>query len=379
MICRRSCTGGKRVWQRFARRRRVWKQGNGQRTTRGVGSRVRTGTRRAVGLAGICIAKAAEQRPSEWRGEIRARLVALGAIGIIIATTLWPADRVLTGTIAGALTASSARGASLGAAAVAAAIPPAIRAWRIAEQRAGAAGETGWDMLATTNPTREAWETSGYRGTMAEQVDRRSTRWRQALTGQIPEIWLWQITAGLLAGMWWQRQRGAWTDAQRRERGIALIAGGLTINATGVWTMATGDFHGTVIEAGRHTVYAGGAALAAGAVWLGSASRAGQIDDLFGPAGRAPLTAYLAGTLALAALSHGWGLGLHGQLSADVTAGASLLAAAIAWAAARSAGGSGGGAVEAVRRRAQNGLMATARRASTGVARAPTRYARPRP
>ena len=136
-----------------------------------------------AGLAGICIAKAAEQRPSEWRGEIRARLVALGAIGIIIATTLWPADRVLTGTIAGALTASSARGASLGAAAVAAAIPPAIRAWRIAEQRAGAAGETGWDMLATTNPTREAWETSGYRGTMAEQVDRRSTRWRQALTG----------------------------------------------------------------------------------------------------------------------------------------------------------------------------------------------------
>ena len=49
MICRRSCTGGKRVWQRFRRRRRVWKQSNGRQTTRGVGSRVRTGTRRAVG------------------------------------------------------------------------------------------------------------------------------------------------------------------------------------------------------------------------------------------------------------------------------------------------------------------------------------------
>ena len=35
MICRRSCAGGKRVWQRFARRRRVWKRSNGRQMTRG--------------------------------------------------------------------------------------------------------------------------------------------------------------------------------------------------------------------------------------------------------------------------------------------------------------------------------------------------------
>ena len=332
-----------------------------------------------AGLAGICIAMAAEQRPSQWRSELRARLVALAAIGVIIATTLWPADRLLAGTLAAALTANAARTASLTAAGVAAAIPLAIRAWRITEQHEKAAGDRSWDMLAATNPTREAWETSGYRGTLAEQVDRRSTRWGEALTGQLPEIWVWQIGAGLLAGMWWQRRRGAWTREQRRERGVSLIAGGLTINAVGVWTMATGDFHGTAIEAGRHAVYAGGAALAAGAIWLASASRPRGLEALLGPAGRAPLTAYASGMLALAAMSHGWGLGLHGQLSADATAGASALAALTAWAAAaKSARDDDGGPLETVRRKAEDGLSTNAGRASATAAQGASGYARPR-
>ena len=47
-ICRRSCVGEKRVWRRSGKRRRVWKRRLGRRTPRGVGSRGRIGTRRAV-------------------------------------------------------------------------------------------------------------------------------------------------------------------------------------------------------------------------------------------------------------------------------------------------------------------------------------------
>ena len=43
MTCRRSWVGGKRVWRRSGPRRRVWKRRLGRRTTRGGGSRARTG------------------------------------------------------------------------------------------------------------------------------------------------------------------------------------------------------------------------------------------------------------------------------------------------------------------------------------------------
>ena len=62
----------KRVWQRFGRRRRVWKQSNGRQTTRGVGSRVRTGTRRAVGRTSGRMASRTRRRRATSR-TLRAR------------------------------------------------------------------------------------------------------------------------------------------------------------------------------------------------------------------------------------------------------------------------------------------------------------------
>ena len=45
--CRRSCAAGKTVWRRSERRSRGWRRSSGQRTTPAVGSRTKTGTRRA--------------------------------------------------------------------------------------------------------------------------------------------------------------------------------------------------------------------------------------------------------------------------------------------------------------------------------------------
>ena len=45
--CRRSCAAGKTVWRRSGRRSRGWRRSSGQRTTPAVGSRTKTGTRRA--------------------------------------------------------------------------------------------------------------------------------------------------------------------------------------------------------------------------------------------------------------------------------------------------------------------------------------------
>ncbi len=45
--CRRSGAAGKTVWRRSGRRSRGWRRSSGQRTTPAVGSRTKTGTRRA--------------------------------------------------------------------------------------------------------------------------------------------------------------------------------------------------------------------------------------------------------------------------------------------------------------------------------------------
>ena len=59
--------GGRSVWPRFARRRRVWKRSNGRRTTRGVGNRARTGTRRAVRRTSVRMASRTTRRRATSR------------------------------------------------------------------------------------------------------------------------------------------------------------------------------------------------------------------------------------------------------------------------------------------------------------------------
>ena len=282
----------------------------------------------AVWLLAMCIGAGLALRRNRfedertWTAQHRARWLVLLAAALLHAYHIAPWS-VLAATCAAALLISEAvrestcRPCRTGIAI--ACIPVMITVgesilWERAVQGSGQPWATRLEM---TNPTYDHWETASYQGDWQAQKTVRRRTWWNTTTRDLPRRDLWHIGAGILIGLWWQR---AGRHRRRASRdGWRLMTAGLTLNvgsaSLGWLEMDTGLTERTADLVN----YAGGGFLAAGLLGtIGqTTNRLWQTaaGDILAAAGRHPLSLGAIGTLTLAAIAHGWGLGLHGQLN----------------------------------------------------------------
>lgn len=271
-----------------------------------------------------------------WTALHRARWLLLLPFGLAHAYYLWPASLVPAAAVAAIVIAGAVRDTGcrpIQAAMLAAAVPIAAEAAHIESiNRWSAGAEASWDRFAVSTPEYDEWESASYRGSWAEQEEARRAQWITLLSRHGPLRDGWQMGAGMLFGLWWER---AGRHRRRRPGAAELVAAGIGVNAIAA------TMHMTPLEAGLAArfagmaSYAGGALLAAGVLAAATrretAGARGPLATGLGGIGRRPLTAFALTTLAAAAVGHGWGLGLHGVLTpAETGATALALGAAIA-------------------------------------------------
>ena len=176
-----------------------------------------------------------------------------------------------------------------------------------------------------------AWETAGYREGFGTTVQIRATQVVDQLETIYPYRVLWQLAAGMTAGIWWYRHAdeidvGASTPAAIGLAGIACC-GAATYYGT------RSGYDARTLAIAQTATYVGGAALAASATITASRCRehvwnrgAGGFLAAYG---RRSLTAYLAATAMLAATAQGWGLRVHSRLDAEETIAVTILSIGI--------------------------------------------------
>ncbi len=318
-----------------------------------------TGVWLLAAAMGAALAAGREQDPGPgWRRTHCARAAALAVLGAAVAVGLWPGGILLPfGLVALLLTRAAEDRES----------PP----WGVAALAAGIglAGGLPWNdgqgllLLGSRLPHEpvtfgsadyNAWETAGYAGSWAAATAVRLSQLLDQLETIYPFRLIWQAGAGMLAGIWWQREG---RHARLHPAAPPLLAAaGLVLTGGAAWAGAASGHDPWAVSLWQAATYAGGALLAAAAV--AAATHAPRRLWARGPGGwaaacgRRSLTAALTATLGLAAFAQGWGFGLHGRLGAEETVAATMLAIGIGAAAANLCdhrAGRGGGAEGALR------------------------------
>ena len=287
----------------------------------------------------LSAARAADAEPG-WARRHRARLILLGSIGFAHGALVWPGDILFPYAVTALLLTGAVRdtdATSNGLAWIAlltAAIPPALGLSLLYTVLSGyeAAGVDGHEVYVLATPDYRAWESGLYTAPLLQSLEVKWAQWSDQITETFGSATLWHAAAGMLAGVWWHR-RGRRLTLNPALAEVLCVAG-LALTTAALVLAVRGHYHAVALTIGNWITYAGGALLAAGAVVAFTNADPRRWNTPAGAwlrsCGRSSLSIYLLANLALAGIAQGWGLGLHGQLSADETAAATLAVIGVA-------------------------------------------------
>ena len=285
--------------------------------------------------AGLALAREARDDP-EWTMHHRARWLLLLAAALCFQLAVWPSGPLAGLPLAALLLAAPVRDSvarPLWPAIAAGAAPIILAVWEMEQwaRYVDASGQTWADIFQPSNPDYDRWESAAYAGDWRGQAEVHLAHWRDRTARALPLNDLWHAGAGLLAGVWWMRQGRHRNVAPRVRRSLA--ASGTLACATAA-ALATGESTGLALRIAGLLDYAG-----AGVVSISITACAARADastwrtpvgTLLQRAGRRSLSIFAFTTTLLAAIGHGWGLGLHGRLDFAQTAAATASAIAVA-------------------------------------------------
>lgn len=297
----------------------------------------------------LSAARAADADPG-WTRRHRARLCLLAAAGFAHGALIWPGDILFAYALTAMLITGAIRQADddtdtlLRIAVAAAAVPPALALWAL-HATLGGYEAAGFDPAASyvlATPEFREWETAFYASTFTDSLEVKWTQWSMQATATLGMWTMWHAAAGMLAGVWWHR-RGQHKHGNSPHLPAALAATGLALTGGSLWIATADAYHPVTLAWTNWVTYAGGALLAAAAVVAFTRVDDDSWDTAAGRAlcacGQASLSVYLWANVLLAGVAQGWGLGLHGRLTPEQTAAATLaVMAALFWWAAGCAG-----------------------------------------
>ena len=289
----------------------------------------------------LSAARAADADPG-WTRRHRARLFLLGALGFAHGTLIWPGDILFPYALTALLLSGAVRQVEKDSnglawlAATAAALPPVLVLWGLHATIAGfeAAGVDPHAAYVLATPEFRAWESGLYAGPLRDSLEVKWMQWSRQTTTTFAFWTLWHAGAGMLAGLWWHR-RGQHV-CKEPHLPETLAGTGLALTGASLWIATANTYHPITLSVTNALTYAGGALLAAAAVVAFTRTETAAWKTPAGrwlcACGQASLSIYLLANLMLAAVAQGWGLGLHGRLTPEQTAGTTLaVIGVLAW------------------------------------------------
>lgn len=297
----------------------------------------------------LSAARAADADPG-WTRRHRARLFLLAAAGFAHGALIWPGDILYAYALTAMLLTGAIRQTGddtntlLRLGVVAAALPPVLALWALQATLSGyeAGGFDPATSYVLATPEYREWETALYAGPFGASLEVKWTQWSMQATATLGIWTMWHAAAGMLAGIWWHR-RGQDRCRNSAHLPVALAATGLALTGGSLWIATADAYHPITLAWNNWVTYAGGALLAAAAVVAFARVDADAWETTAGRSlcacGQASLSIYLWANILLAGIAQGWGLGLHGRLTPEQTAAATLAVMAVLfWWATRYAG-----------------------------------------